>query len=70
MTKVNKMRIIKGEFEGELLYQGKVISFSAIRSEFGLSVSFDTSENQYVNLPSDYELFNALEEIVYGEDSN
>lgn len=67
---MNRMRIFKGEFEGELLYQGKVIPFSAIRSEFGLSVSFDTSENQYVNLPSDYELFNALEEIVYGQDSD
>ena len=70
MSKISKMRIIKGEFEGELLYQGKVIPFAAIRSEFGLSVSFDTSENPYVNLPPDHELFKALEEIVYGEDSN
>jgi hypothetical protein len=64
------MRIQKGEFEGELLYQGNIIPFAAIRSELGLSVSFDTSENRYVNLPSDYELFKALEEIVYGKSSD
>ena len=70
MSNTCKMRIMKGEFEGEMLYQGKVIPFAAIRSEFGLSVSFDTSEHQFANLPSDYDLFKALEEIVYGEDSN
>lgn len=70
MNNICKMRIFKGEFEGELLYQGKVIPFAAIRNELGLSVSFDTSENQYVNLPSDYELFKALEELIYGQSSD
>ena len=65
---MNKMRIHKGEFEGELLYQGNVYPFAAIKSNLGLSASFDTSDNP--TPPPDYELFKALEEIVYGEDSN
>lgn len=61
-----KMRIFKGEFEGELLYMGIKYPFSAIRSEFGLSASFDTSA--VLAPPTDYQLFKALEAIVYGED--
>lgn len=63
-----KMRIQKGEFEGELLYKGEVYPFAAIRSHLGLSASFDTSES--ITPPSDYELFKALEEIVYGKSSD
>ena len=65
---MNKIRIQKGEFEGELLYKGNVYPFSAIRSHLGLSASFDTSES--MTPPTDYELFKALEELVYGQSSD
>lgn len=65
---MNKLRIQKGEFEGELLYKGHVYPFAAIRSHLGLSASFDTSES--AEPPTDYELFKALEEIIYGQSSD
>lgn len=58
------MRILEGEFQGELLFQGKVYPFSAIRNVYGLSASFDISDHQ--SPPSEFELFGALEELVYG----
>ncbi len=61
------MRILSGEFEGELLYQNVVFPFSAIRNELGLSASFDTSH--VLAPPSTFELFKALEGVVYGEGS-
>ena len=67
---MNKLRIQKGEFEGELLYKGHVYPFAAIRSHLGLSVSFDTSENPSGDLPTDYELFKALEGMIYGQSSD
>lgn len=58
-----RMRILEGEFQGELLFEGIIYPFSAIRNELGLSAAFDTSH--VLEPPSDIDLFKALEEIVY-----
>ena len=68
MSKISKMRIIKGEFEGQMLHDGVVIGFWAIRNDLGLSASFE--QTQSGKLYSELELFKTLEEIVYGEDSD
>lgn len=65
---MNKMRIFKGEFEGEILHEGVVIEFAAIRNELGLSASF--VQNQTGKLFSELELFSTLEREVYGQDSD
>lgn len=60
---MNKIRIFKGEFEGEMLYKGVKVQFWAIRSEFGLQASFE----QPIGVEfDDYDLFKALEAITYG----
>lgn len=61
---MTKMRIFKGEFEGEMLYKGVVVKFWAIRSDFGLEATFEqpTFDGEFTDL----ELFQALEAMVYG----
>lgn len=60
---MTKFRILKGEFEGQIIVQNHVVDFWAIRNTQGLSASFDKRDAQ--DLP-DYECFKALEDIVYG----
>lgn len=65
---MNRMRILKGEFEGQILHEGVVIEFAAIRNDLGLSASF--VQNQTGLLFPEIELFATLEREVYGEESN
>lgn len=60
---MNKMRIISGEFEGEMLHDGVVVRFWAIRNEFGLQASFETPMGVDI---ADIDLFRTLEALVYG----
>ena len=60
---MNKIRILRGEFEGQLMVNNQIVDFWAVRSEQGLSASFDKRDAQ--DLP-DYECFKALEAVVYG----
>jgi len=65
---MNRMRILNGEFEGQILHDGKIYPFAAIRNHLGLSASFDKSG---VNEAApDNDLFATLEREVYGEESN
>lgn len=61
---MNKLRILKGEFEGEMLYKGSKVKFWAIRSDFGLEASFE--QESFDGEFTDMELFRALEDLVYG----
>jgi len=60
---MNKMRILSGEFHGEMLYDGVVVQFWAIRNDYGLQASFEVPMGVTY---SDHDLFRALEALVYG----
>lgn len=62
---MTKMRIFKGEFEGEMLFNDRfIVKFWAIRSDFGLQATFEQPEDK--PQISDMELFKALEAIIDG----
>ena len=60
---MNKIRIFKGEFEGQIIVQNHVVDFWAIRNELGLSASFDRREATDI---TEKDCFKVLEDIVYG----
>lgn len=63
---MTKIRIYRGEFEGEMLYKGVRVYFWALRTDRGLQASFELPPG--ADPIPDMELFKALEAIIYGDD--
>lgn len=62
---MTKIRILSGEFDGEMLYAGEKIRFWALKNELGLSASFEQPEDgrQF----RDIELLAALDAVLSDE---